>query len=679
MQRLIVLSLLGALATLFSGCDSSIEAGDTPEFSASPDSFSFPRLAAGETRVLEITVTNPGSAPLQMADITLVDDSSAGEFRLEVDRGNGAEPPPGGVIELAPGQAESMNLIVTYSAEDEVVDSGSITLRTNDPERGNVVLPIIAGESGAEIRLTPRTVDFGQVEANQTGEQELTISNAGTGVLTVTRLSINGSADFGARLGDRDIIGDLSDDPLVLEPLASETITVTYSPPTLGPDAGELLVESNDAVEPVATVVLRANGAAACIQALPDTLDFGSALLVESLDAETFNRRSVSIESCGTTPLKVSRMEIEGADGVFRVLSEFEPAEDGTLFELAAAGPDGNFPAQLVEVGFWPTELTGYGGALLIYSNGDPSPLRIDLFGRGVDNACPIPVVRQESINVAPLDIITLDGAASTDPDGEVRRWQWTVVSRPDGSVSEPVESYENPTRPADGGPDDDDTTPQALFFVDLAGEYTLELRVIDALGQASCDPPVATLSILAIPERDMHIQMVWSTPDDPDETDDIGTDIDLHLRHQNAEGRWGQEGNNWTVYFRNTQPDWGIPGQQSDDPTLDIDDTNGAGPENINLDSPEVGVTYDIGALYFRAQSTFNDPEVDPRMDHLSYVTVRLFIRGELFAEWVDRPIQENRVLWWIASVAWCDDAPTCPEITTQDQVLTEREYVIP
>lgn len=665
-----------ALSTIFAACDGDIEEQGTPEFNPSTNSFAFPKLSVDEQQVLEIEVTNPGSAPLQMVDFALEDESSAGELVFQVDRGQGPEDPPAGSVELAPGQG-SLRLIVTYTARDDQSDRGAITLSTNDPDEQTVRLPITAGDSGAEIRLSPRNIDFGQVEANQQGVAPLTISNAGQGVLRITRMSINGSPDFGAQLGDRDLIGDLEAGPLEIAPGASQQIELTYNPPTLGPDAGELLIESNDAVEPVATVNLRANGAAACIQVLPDALDFGSALLVDSLEAETFNRRSLSVESCGSTPLRVDRIEIEGAEGVFRVLTEFEG--ESPLFELAAAGPDGNFPAQQVEVGFWPTELTGYGGTLVIYSNGDPSPLRVDLFGRGVDNACPVPVVAQRDLSVAPLDIITLDGSASTDPDGEVRRWQWTVVSRPDGSVSVPVESYDNPARPADGGPDDDDTTPQGLFFVDLAGEYTLELRVVDALGQGSCDPAVATLHIQAIPQRDMHIQMVWSTPDDPDETDDIGTDIDLHLRHENAMGRWGSDGNDWAVYFNNTNPDWGVIGQQSDDPTLDIDDTNGAGPENVNLDNPEIGVTYDIGALYFRAQSTFNDPEIDPRVDHLSYVTVRLFIRGELFAEWVDRDLDENRALWWVASVEWCDDDPACPRITTQDQVLTEAEYVLP
>jgi hypothetical protein len=61
--------------------------------------------------------------------------------------------------------------------------------------------------------------------------------------------------------------------------------------------------------------------------------------------------------------------------------------------------------------------------------------------------------------------------------------------------------------------------------------------------------------------------------------------------------------GTTWTIEddcnFRNCQGgavlDWGVPGVTIDDPHLDIDDTNGFGPENINIDRPVPGV-YRVG-----------------------------------------------------------------------------------
>ena len=98
------------------------------------------------------------------------------------------------------------------------------------------------------------------------------------------------------------------------------------------------------------------------------------------------------------------------------------------------------------------------------------------------------------------------------DAGGEVVQWEWTVTERPQGSVSAPVESYADPLRPADGGPADDTSNSEAFFFVDIAGRYTLELKVVDNLGQPSCDPPAAVVTITAVPNKDLHIELTWQT-----------------------------------------------------------------------------------------------------------------------------------------------------------------------
>ena len=254
----------------------------------------------------------------------------------------------------------------------------------------------------------------------------------------------------------------------------------------------------------------------------------------------------------------------------------------------------------------------------------------------------------------------------------------WTVVERPTGSVSQVVESLTSVLDPAGGGPEDDEETPTATFFVDLAGRYTIELQVYDNLDQVSCAPnAVAQVVIEAIPEKDLHIQLVWSTPEDPDETDEFGTDVDLHFKHENAEDRWGAAAGEWDCYFRQSSPDWGAMGDFLDNPSLDIDDTNGAGPENVNLDRPEEGVTYNVGAIYYRSESTFGESDRDPRTQHATYATVRLFARGELISEFVDRELTELNQLWHVAQINWCEDTLRCPEIIEENRVYADGEYV--
>ncbi|MBU1896200.1 hypothetical protein KKB55_00350 [Myxococcota bacterium] len=99
-------------------------------------------------------------------------------------------------------------------------------------------------------------------------------------------------------------------------------------------------------------------------------------------------------------------------------------------------------------------------------------------------------------------------------------------------------------------------------------------------------------------------------------------------------------------------------------------------GLENINLSRPEVGARYEVAALYFKAESTFNQPDADPRQSHISYVTVRLFVRGDLLGEFIDAPLTQVGQLWRVAEIEWCEDFNRCPVITPIDEILAEEEY---
>jgi hypothetical protein len=672
--------LFGCLALLVAAGCGEERSTKTPLFEAQPGAFTFAKLEIGQSEVRRVQVLNRGSGALVIQNPSIEDGSTTGsEFSLFVEVDGELQPAPAR-MELPGNSDDTITLAVRYvpADEDATVDSGAVLLQTNDPDAREVRIPIGSGGQGAEIRVSPRTIDFGEVEAGATGKRDLVITNIGLVELVITRFAVSGSQDFGASKDDQALLGDLAE-PIVVPPGETTTIQATYAPPTLGPDSGELQIFSNDVASPVTTIELNANGAAPCLNVIPESLDFGAGLLVESVNVETPNRLPLTLESCGTTPLRVDRLELVGGDGVFRPLELPDVAEGEPLFLLPAASED-TFPTQQVQIGFWPTDLRAYGGQLLVHSNASREPFPVDLFGRGVDNACPIPAVTTDRYDVQPLDIVTLDGTPSADPGGRVEDYIWTVVSRPDGSVSQPVERFADPRRPADGGDPDDEATPQAFFFVDLAGRYELELQVRDNLGQLSCDPnAVARVIIEAVPDKDLHIQLVWSTPDDPDETDMIGTDVDLHLRHERGRDGWGNDAGIWDCYFRQKSPDWGIEGEVADNPTLDIDDTNGAGPENINLSDPEVGVTYDVGAVYFRAESTFGLPDADRRKEHASYVTTRIFVRGELLYEAVDRELTTVQQLWWVASVEWCEDFARCPVVDPVDQVFSEADWAMP
>ena len=658
----------------FAGCDDGgLGSTETPTLLVDPQAgFVFSKLAAGESAERAIDVVNIGRGTLILRAIDLQDQSSSGgEFTL-FQIIDGRQEAPQRLVEIAPDARATF--LVAYAAADDspFPDRGALVFESNDPSSIANSVPIVTGGAGGEIDVRPQTIDFGRVEAGEESTLPMTVRNNGVSDLIITGFSTNGSPDFSARLGDRALVGVL-DPPIVIGSGEQIQVDVAYTHPALGPDQGALIISSNDANQPEVSVTLTANGAAACIRVTPDSVEFGAALLVENRAVQTPNRTGMTIASCGSSQLRVDRIEFEGSEafGLFEppMVEEGEP-----LIELPAADED-VLPTRDLVVGFWPTELLAFGGTMLIYSNAPDSPTRVQLFGRGVDNTCPTPAAEITEYAVQPLEIITLDGSLSIDEGGEVREWRWEVVDRPSGSVSEPLERFTDPRRPADGGEADDHTTPTAQFFVDLAGRYEIHLRVVDNLGQVSCDPEVRSIIIEARPDKDLHIQLVWSTPADPDDADEYGTDIDLHLRHEDAEGAWGEDAAPWDCYFANVEPEWGTA-DIVDNPSLDIDDTNGAGPENINLSRPEEDVTYDVGVQYFRATSVFNVQGNDPTIEHLSYATIRIYVRGDLIAEYVDQELSTVSQMWWVASVRWCGDLATCPEITPQNVVLSEDEW---
>lgn len=373
---------------------------------------------------------------------------------------------------------------------------------------------------------------------------------------------------------------------------------------------------------------------------------------------------TVTLESCGAVPVEITalRLSDDSSEAFSLVAAEVESLP----FRLPAARPGEAPPRHDVSVSFQPAAEMAYEAQLIVETDDPLRPiLETSFMGRGTLNECPVAQVVTDRMEVVPLDTVVLDGGASTDangPGGAPVGYSWTVTERPDGSTAQPVESFFDPQNPTDGGPSDNGSTPAALFFVDLAGQYTIELTVRDELDQVApsdlCPQPAASIRIDARPDSDIHVQMVWTTPGDPDETDADGTDLDLHLLHPRAR--------EWKVapldcYSENANPDWGPPGP-SGDPSLAVDDMNGAGPEAVSLNDPEatdeLGAPYRVGVEYYRTISHSNGRDWGP-----SEATIRVFLGGVPSGEWVRR-LDRAGNFWEVASITWTEGDKSAEEL---------------
>ncbi len=281
--------------------------------------------------------------------------------------------------------------------------------------------------------------------------------------------------------------------------------------------------------------------------------------------------------------------------------------------------------------------------SLWLLAEGAEAPVRVALLGPDAGQGCPDPTVDGRPGRAFPLDVVALDGSsAQPGPGGApIVTWQWAVLDRPPGSTAAVVEAVADPAWPQRGGLPDDPSTPQAALFLDLAGRYRLGLTVTDASGVQAPGPdcPAGAQYIVdAVPDAALHVQLVWHTPDDPDEADVDGSDLDLHLRRAGA--RWGGDGD---CFYGNRAPDW-PPSGAVGDPSLDIDDVDGQGPENINVDAPSAEAGhYEIGVHAFRL---WVDPVGRTRP---SEVTVRVYVQGTLSAAW-RRTLDAQDSFWAVA-----------------------------
>jgi hypothetical protein len=238
------------------------------------------------------------------------------------------------------------------------------------------------------------------------------------------------------------------------------------------------------------------------------------------------------------------------------------------------------------------------------------------------------------SVTTSVLSTVEFDASGSSSPNGGIVEYEWTVVARPQGSTSRLNNVLEQTNE----------------LFIDVYGTYEIALEVVDSTSVASCEP--ASVTITAAPTDDVAIQLIWTTASDPDPTDALGADLDLHYLHPS--GRWNE--GPWDIFWNNKTADWGTANDPSDDPNLLIDDSDGAGPEHLVHSDLESGLTYSIGVHYY------NDHDYGP-----SYAAVHIYTRGNLSQSYTDKYMVEQQ-FWDVGRI----EAGSL-QVTPIDQIYEE------
>lgn len=274
-----------------------------------------------------------------------------------------------------------------------------------------------------------------------------------------------------------------------------------------------------------------------------------------------------------------------------------------------------------------------------------------EICGNGVDDDCngtvddgcdtpPIVTCNPSQIFSSPLQTVFMSGTAAPGSSGfPIASQSWTVAVRPTGSTTNPVIVGGNPAN--------------VNLFLDVAGQFVMTFTATDTGGNVGTCNTV----IEAIPTENLRIEVSWDKND---------TDVDSHLLHPTATN-W--DNNPLVCHWRNCDGGavlpWGAPGPQ-DDPRLDLDDIDGFGPENINIDVPELNAPYRFGVFYFSDHG--NGP---------TNVTVKIFCGGVLAQQFGPQQLtgptfgSSPNQLWKVADIVFTSGS-SC-QITPLNVILSQ------
>jgi len=342
-----------------------------PEIDVVPLSLNYGDVFIGSDSAMTVTITNMGTADLDVTSIALGVGTS-GDFAIT----SGPTLP----VSVVPGA--NVIVQVTYSPSDEGTDSGTLVIESNDADEPVVTVSLFGNgvpEPVPEIDVSPMSLNYGDVLIGSSLSLSVTIANTGTADLDVTSIALGAgsSADFAITSGPESV---------VVAPGANVTVEVTYSPTDEGTDSGTLVIESDDADEPVVTVSLSGNGVPVPvpeIEVSPLTLDYGDVFLGASLS------KTVTISNVGTANLDVTSIGLGAGSSL-----DFEVTSGPSLPVSVVPGANVS-----VQVTYSPIDEDADSGTLVIESNDtDEAVVTVSLSGNGVPE--PVP-----EIDVSPMSL----------------------------------------------------------------------------------------------------------------------------------------------------------------------------------------------------------------------------------------------------------------------------------
>lgn len=518
MHRALMFGLIAAIAGCGDG-NKGIQGDQAPAIEVREGDQLIPRsatvvIADGGSRT--IRVENTGNADLVIKGVTVSGDAAA--FPIA------ATPMPSAAAPVTLAPDATWTMTISYDAAKappEARPKATIVIATNTtiPDGLTEFTFYAAPETiTSKLVLQPPIVDFETVEAQTTSTKPLNVLNTGAAPLTINRVTLTGDPGYTAVIDGKTLkSGEATDLAMHLElaPSSAVHVDITFAAAGPGPANAELKLFSDDPGATAGTAArLFANLAGPCVRAVPARIDFGAKIVGQTATT------TLQLESCGDRDVEVSSIALaDDGDGVFAI-----DTSGAALPKTLAPGARMSLPVTYTAAAYAALGSDGQyvrdQGRVRIASNAYFQAIEVELSGFGSGTDCPLAVIDlPEGNEVLAQTELHLSALSSTSPSGQIKRWEWSVI-QPAGSVStfQPSAQVREPT-----------------FVPNIVGTYIFRLEVFDEHDQKSCAPAEYVVEVAS--DDAIHVELLWRTPGDIDETDEgggptfsWGSDVDLHF-----------------------------------------------------------------------------------------------------------------------------------------------------
>ncbi len=313
-------------------------AGVQAGLNVSPTTFNFGSVVDGQTKSEAFSLTNTGSAPLTIAQISV---TGAG-FTV-----SGLATP----ATITAGQSVSFSALFAPTSAGSL--SGTVNISSNAPNSpAKVTLNGTGVAASVTVSASPTSLAFGSISAGSSISKSVTLTNSGNTNLTISQIVV----------AAKDVITSGITTPLTLTPGQAKAMNVAFNPLTAEDVVGNVTVTSSQGSSSV--IAVSGTGVQAGLGLTPATVSFGS------VPVGSTNTQTVKITNTGTGTLTISQVSVTGSgfstSGLSLPLS-LNPGSSSTF-----------------NVQYLPASAGSVTGSVSIVSNAPNSPATLPLSGTGI-------------------------------------------------------------------------------------------------------------------------------------------------------------------------------------------------------------------------------------------------------------------------------------------------------